>query len=255
MPRPRRLKSETGIYHVLLTGINKQTIFKDEEDKDKFLGTIDSYKKKSDYQLLAYCLMSNHIHLLMKTENETLGQIFKRIGASYVYWYNMKYDRMGHLFQDRYKSEVVETDQYLFSVLRYIHQNPLKAGIVKRIGDYVWSSYLGYLGIIDDQYVDKDYVLKLFNEDRDQAVVDFRAFNEIANDDQCLDITDRKRMSDEKVIQMLNKKYKVSSSTDIQNLDEEQRIKCISYLLNKGVSVRQTSIVMGVSRYYVLKHK
>ena len=85
MPRMRRVKSETGIYHVVLRGINKQTIFEDEEDNEKFLVTVKRYKEQSGYQLLAYCLMGNHIHLLIKTGVEELGQIFRRIGASYVY--------------------------------------------------------------------------------------------------------------------------------------------------------------------------
>ena len=122
MPRTRRLKSETGIYHVILRGINKQTIFEDDEDSEMFLKTLKQYKSQSQFKLLAYCLMGNHVHLLLKIEKDELGQIFRRIGASYVYWYNHKYNRTGHLFQDRYKSEVVETDAYLFAVLRYIHQ-------------------------------------------------------------------------------------------------------------------------------------
>ena len=88
MPRTRRLKSETGIYHVILRGINKQTIFEDDEDSEMFLKTLKQYKSQSQYKLLAYCLMGNHVHLLLKTEKEELGQIFRRIGASYVYWYN-----------------------------------------------------------------------------------------------------------------------------------------------------------------------
>jgi len=90
MPRTRRLKSETGIYHVILRGINKQIIFEDDEDHEMFLKTLRQYKTQSQYKLLAYCLMGNHVHLLLKTEKEELGQIFRRIGASYVYWYNHK---------------------------------------------------------------------------------------------------------------------------------------------------------------------
>src|SRR6056297_2642437 len=186
MPRTRRLKSETGIYHVVLRGINKQTIFEDEEDNEKFLQTLDQYKQKSGYKLLAYCLMGNHAHLLMKTEDESLGQCFKRIGASYVYWYNMKYYRVGHLFQDRFKSEAVETDHYIKAVIRYIHRNPIKAGLVKALEDYAWSSYREYLGLSDALHVDRDFILKLFNEHSTQAVADFKEFNEIETDDRCL---------------------------------------------------------------------
>ena len=89
--------------------------------------------------------MTNHVHLLIKERNEDLGIVFRRIGAKYVYWYNHKYKRRGYLFQDRYKSEAVESDEYLLTVLRYIHQNPVKAGISKNVRSYPWSSYNEYI--------------------------------------------------------------------------------------------------------------
>jgi len=163
MPRGTRKKSTTGIYHVVLRGINKQRIFEDTQDYHKFLETIKISKDKSGYTLFAYCLMSNHVHLLIKEGKESLGNSFRRIGASFVYWYNWKYSRCGHLFQDRYKSEPVETDSYFLTVLRYIHQNPIKAGIVKEIGQYPWSSYQEY--ITKPEICDTAFALKLFSED------------------------------------------------------------------------------------------
>mgnify|MGYP003804015325 FL=1 len=253
MPRTRRLKSETGIYHVVLRGINKQTIFEDEEDNEMFLVTVNQYRKQSGYLLLAYCLMGNHIHLLMKTGSEELGQIFRRIGASYVYWYNRKYERTGHLFQDRYKSEAVETDAYLFAVLRYVHQNPLKAGLVKNLEDYPYSSFAEYLGLNDENYVDKDFVLSLFHEDRAQAIVDFREYNELITDEKFLDISDRKYISDKTAIELIKKKYSVSSSLELQGFESKKREKCIRFLLDKGLSVRQISRLTGITRYVIQK--
>ena len=141
MPRQPREKSESGIYHIMLRGINQQVIFEDYEDYSKFIETIETYKAVSEYKVFAYCLMSNHIHILLKVEKEGLDLIMKRIAGSYVYWYNWKYYRKGHLFQDRFKSEPVEDDEYFLTVLRYIHQNPIKAGITKTIDDYKFSSY------------------------------------------------------------------------------------------------------------------
>ena len=148
MPRTARKISKTGIYHLVLRGINRQTIFEEDEDAIKFLDTLQRYQKECDFEIYAYCLMGNHIHLLVKEGKEKIGQTMKRIGVSYVYWYNYKYDRSGHLFQGRYKSEVVEDDSYLLVVFRYIHQNHLKAKMVKDIEDYQWSSYHEYMGII-----------------------------------------------------------------------------------------------------------
>src|SRR6056297_1508669 len=254
MPRARRQKSETGIYHVVLRGINKQTIFEDAEDHEMFLQTLDQYKKKSGYKILAYCLMGNHVHLLMKTEDESLGRCFKRIGASYVHWYNMKYYRVGHLFQDRYKSEVVETDDYIKTVIRYIHWNPLKARIVTRLEDYPWSSYREYLGLSSEYHVDIEVTLSLFHEDRGKAVADFKAFNEIEADDRCLDISEKKRMSDEMAIRLIKRKFSVTSSKNIGDFEPEQKQACIQYLLEKGLSVIQISRVTGLSRYFINKN-
>ncbi|MDQ2088156.1 transposase [Herbivorax sp. ANBcel31] len=160
MPRAARKKSSTGIYHVMLRGINHQIIFEDDEDYQKYLDTLKKYQDESGYTIYAYCLMSNHIHLLVKEETEEMSIAFRRIGASYVYWYNWKYGRRGHLFQDRYKSEVVEKDRYFLTVIHYMHQNPLKAGIVKNITDYRWGSYGEYIG--ETGICDTDFALNMF---------------------------------------------------------------------------------------------
>lgn len=141
MPRSVREKSETGIYHVMLRGINQQIIINEDEDFEKFLDVLKDCKAVSGFELYAYCLMNNHIHLLLKVQKEELSLIFKRIGVRYVCWYNWKYSRHGHLFQDRFKSEPVNDEKYLLTVLRYIHQKPLKAGLAKEIDTYQYSSY------------------------------------------------------------------------------------------------------------------
>ena len=98
MPRQARKKSKSNIYHIILRGINRQIIFEDSEDYTKFIETLDRYKTVSGYNVFAYCLMSNHIHMLIKAEKEEPDLIMKRIAGSYVYWYNSKYYRNGHLF-------------------------------------------------------------------------------------------------------------------------------------------------------------
>lgn len=252
MPRSPRVVSQTGIYHILFSGLNLQTIFKDEADHEMFLMSLNELKPKGGYQVFAYCLMGNHIHLLMKAEKETPGQSFKRIGARYVYWYNQKYDRAGPLFQGRYKSEVVESDDYLKTVLRFIHQNPLKAGIVSRLENYVWSSYCEYIGLHNTDYVDKQPVLALFHDEPKQAVADFKAFNEMDNHDQCLELTGKRRMNDERAIQLIRREYAVRSPKDILDFDPEKGASCIKSLLSKGISIRQLSRLTGVSRYSLM---
>ncbi len=107
MPRQARKKSKTGIYHIMVRGINRQNIFEDDEDYSIFIHTIRKNKEKSKFELYGYCIMGNHVHLLSREGKEPLSLTMQRICSSFVFWYNLKYDRVGHLFQERYKSEVV----------------------------------------------------------------------------------------------------------------------------------------------------
>ena len=164
MPRQARRKSESGIYHIMLRGINQQQIFEDEEDSLRFLETLLKYKEQCGYEIYAYCLMGNHIHILLKEGKENLTLVLKRIAGSYVYWYNWKYRRSGHLFQDRFKSEPVEDDEYFLTVIRYIHQNPIKAGICKNIDEYKFSSYNEY--IKKENLVDIDFCFSIIGKEQ-----------------------------------------------------------------------------------------
>lgn len=145
MAKKLRRKSSTGIYHIILRGINKQVIFHDELDYRKFLEVLQDVKTISGFGIHAYCIMNNHVHILIEEKEEPLSTIMQRIGSRYVYWYNHRYDRVGHLFQGRYRSQPVNDAKYLFTVLRYIHQNPVKARIRAHCSDYRWSSYREYL--------------------------------------------------------------------------------------------------------------
>lgn len=242
MPRKPRQISESGIYHIMLRGINQQVIFEDEEDYFKFISTLETYKAISEYKVFAYCLMSNHIHILLKTEKEDLDLIMKRIAGSYVYWYNWKYYRKGHLFQDRFKSEPVEDDSYFLTVLRYIHQNPVNAGIVKEPVEYMYSSYNDYLSGESD-FVDINFAFSILSKD------ELIKFNNEKNSDICLDIDEQKfRLSDNDAMKIIKKITKCETSTEIQNMPPEQRDKCIRKLRQNGLSIRQISRLTGISK-------
>lgn len=164
MPRAARQMSGTGIYHVMVRGINKQDIFIEQEDYLRYLDSLVRVRARSGCHIHGYCLMSNHVHLLLQAGNEDVGQVMKRIGASYVRWYNSKYQRVGHLFQDRFLSEAVEDDTYLLTVLRYIHQNPVKAGLAADCADYPWSSYPAYIspGMRANEVTETAFVLGIY---------------------------------------------------------------------------------------------
>ena len=224
----------------MLRGINRQTIFGDEEDNAMFLQVLKDCKDICGFKLFAYCLMGNHAHLLIQEGKEPLGQIFKRIGARYVYWYNRKYGRVGHLFQDRYKSEPIENDNYFTTVLRYIHKNPVKAGLCKSAGEYRWSSHNEYIHKSD--IVDSDFAMEIIGRDR---YVDF--MNE-ASDEQCLEYFEGdKQIKDEELIKEIEKKFSIKA----QKIADEQK-DVMKHMLREilkidGVSTRQLSRVTGIS--------
>jgi len=224
----------------MLRGINKQTIFFDNEDNEKFLQVIEECKGISEFELYGYCLMGNHVHLLLKESTEKLECIFKRIGTRYVYWYNRKYTRSGHLFQDRYKSEVVESDPYFTVVLRYIHQNPKQAGLCKSISEYTWSSYNDYLG--KTGIVDTRLALGIIGKSS------FEEFMNEKKDVNCLDDNAQaKRLTDEELINAIEDKVKIKVLM-IQNESKEamRHLLCEALKID-GVTTRQLSRVTGVS--------
>lgn len=243
MPRQARKKSSSGIYHIMLRGINRQQIFEDEDDRQHFLETIRNYKELCGYTIYAYCLMGNHIHLLLKEGKEDLTLVFKRIAGSYVYWYNWKYHRCGHLFQDRFKSEPVEDDGYFLTVLRYIHQNPVKAKICKTVEDYAHSSIHEYLKF--PAVVDTDLVLSMISKEQ------FIAYHNEETTDQCMDMNDSFRWTDEEAKALIAKMAKCKSAAEFQLLDKAARNKCIHKLHNKGLSIRQISRLTGISKKIV----
>lgn len=247
MPRQARKKSSSGIYHVMLRGINKQQIFEDDEDCEKFLWVLKETKATSEYKLFAYCLMGNHIHLLIKEEKESLEQIFKRIGGKFVYWYNIKYQRIGHLFQDRFKSEPIEDDTYLFTVLRYIHQNPVKAKLCENIEDYEFSSYKEY---IDRKWiVDTDYILDML------PLYEFAQFNREVNTDKCLELNEKAeiRITDEQARIMISNISNCNSVADFERLATADKEHFVAEFKKAGISIRQICRLTGMSYYMVQK--
>jgi REP element-mobilizing transposase RayT len=128
MARQARQRCDNGVYHIVMRGINRQDIFYDEDDYQRFMGTLERLKTDK-FEVYGYCLMSNHVHLLIHEKSEEIPQIMKRIGTSYAWWYNRKYQRTGHVFQGRYGSECVEDDEYLLTVIslrvKSFHNNNL----------------------------------------------------------------------------------------------------------------------------------
>jgi REP element-mobilizing transposase RayT len=254
VPRVARTKSKNGVYHIIMRGINRQTLFEDEEDSSKFIQTLQRYREICKYKLYTYCLMGNHLHLLLMEGNEPLETVMRRICGSYVFWYNKKYDRIGYLFQDRFKSEPVDDEAYFLTVLRYIFQNPLKAGIVTKIEDYIWTNYNDY--IEGNTKSDTEFVLKLFNTDRKKAVKSFTEYISKENYDECLDIYERKQLTDDNARKIIKEYCKVNHAIDLQKYDISERNSYIKGLKEGyGLSIRQIERLTGISRGIIQRIK
>ncbi len=248
MPRTERKKSSTGIYHVMLRGINQQQLFEDEEDYLRFLSVLRECKEDSAYKLYAYCLMGNHVHLLLQEGKEPLELIFRRIGSRFVYWYNLKYQRVGHLFQDRYKSEPVETDGYYLTALRYILQNPMKAGLEEVPGTYRWTSYGSYAGEADG-LTDPEMAVEMMGGQEHLL-----AYLAERNEDQLLDVSERKAgLTDEQAKATMKRVSGCENASTFQAISSKRQKELLSEMLKNGVSVRQASRMTGVPKTTVAR--
>jgi len=177
MPRKPRIEYAGAFYHVITRGNQKQKIFKDIADHEKYLGIIASYKPRHHFHLYAYVLMNNHLHLLIETEDVPLSKTLQGINQSYTMHFNRKYRTVGHLFQGRYKAILCDRERYLLALLKYIHYNPVRAKIAERPASYKWSSDLAYRSRIKpDDLIDTETVLRLFSENRSRARQKYEEF-------------------------------------------------------------------------------
>lgn len=251
MPRQARQASSTGIYHVIVRGINRQDIFHEDDDRERYLMTLKRIALESQSEVMGYCLMDNHAHLLIKEGASGISLLMKRLGASYAYWYNLKYDHAGHVFQDRFKSENVEDEPYLVTVLRYIHRNPVKAGIASKPEDYRWSSARNYY-TSDTNMVNSEFILSLFADDVQAAKEIMRKHEAEENEDVCLEEIERKLLSSEQATLIIQDKMcgKPIGSLQKMNIEEKNQILRELKAVN-GLSIRQIARITGLTVYQV----
>lgn len=247
MPRKARKKSSMNIYHVILRGINQQIIFEDQHDYVQFISIMKHYKELCGFKLYAYCLMDNHIHLLIEDVDVPLDEIMQKIEVKFVRWYNRKYDRIGNLFQERYKSEPVNNTRYFQTVFRYIHQNPLHAGLERAPGAYPWSSYREYVAE-DESLIDMDRVLEVFCDH--QECIDYL---NTESDEKCMENVSSSRLSDQEALEVIRKHTSCKSPSDFQHLELYMRNQYLKMLHSAGLSIRQLSRLTGISRTVINK--
>ena len=175
MARKPRIHYPGALYHVMVRGNNGENVLCEEIHKKKYLDIIALYKEKMGFMLYAYCIMDNHVHLLIEVADIPLSQIMQRIQQVYTQWFNRKYNRSGHVFQQRYKALLCDKENYLFQLIRYIHNNPAKASFEEGI-EYKWSSHVYYIGKKRSDIVDTSYVLSIFSQDINKAVKEYLQF-------------------------------------------------------------------------------
>jgi len=176
MTRPLRLEFNGAIYHVTSRGNARQVIFLNGEDFADFLSVLASVVKRYHFLLHAYCLMDNHYHLLIETPEGNLSKGMRQLNGIYTQRFNQKHQRVGHLMQGRYKAILVDKDNYLLELCRYIVLNPVRAGIVKDPKDYRWSSYQATAGYSNTPGLSSDWILSQFGEEQKKAVRQYQAF-------------------------------------------------------------------------------
>lgn len=278
MPRSIRKLSETKTYHVMIRGNERKDIFLDDEDKRKFIDVLYKIKGYSldgdrissrehplllgngapNFSIYAYCLMDNHAHLLINEGTDEISRIMKRINTSYAYYFNKRYGRIGHLFQDRFKSQTIESDNQLLAVIRYIHNNPVKAKIVPDPSLYNWSSYNGY--IRDEcpgfKVLDKDMILEMFTTDKARARKMFSEFTKQKNEDNFIEYLNKdvgKVLVTQKDAEVFLAEFLNNEGLALEELAVRERVTVRNELIRElrsksSLSIRQIAELVKVNR-------
>ncbi len=156
----QKISYKGGYFHIYNRGNRKQNIFSEEEDYLNYLKKLRDYKKKYNISIICYCLMPNHFHLLLRQDSDDpIYKFMHALHTSYSIYFNKKYNKVGHMFQGRFKQKEIDKDEYLSKVTSYIHFNPIKDGLVEELNNYKWSSYPDFIGIREGTLCDKDVIL------------------------------------------------------------------------------------------------
>ena len=239
MPRQARQSSASEYQHIIVRGIGKQVLFEDRKDYLYFLSKQKDYCAETQVKVCSYCLMENHVHLLLLDEVGKTALLMKKLGVSYSYYFNHKYERVGHLFQDRYMSEAILDDAYLLTVFRYILNNPVKAGICPAEA-YEWSSYHAYGA--HDSFADTRLLEEMIG-----GKDDYVRFLAVEDEAVCMEYQAPPH-DDAWAERIIRKKLGVSSGTALQQMDRQQRNEAIQLLKREGLTTRQIERLTGISR-------
>jgi putative transposase len=179
MPRQARLDIPGALHHIMVRGINKTSIFDDEQDKTQFLERLGALITEGQCRIYAWVLMRNHLHILFKSGKYGISSVMRKLLTWYAQYYNRRHKRTGHLFENRYKSILCEEDNYLLALVRYIHLNPIRAGIVKTMEEldhYPWSGHRNLVGNAKHPWMDTAHILAQFGDTKRKSLHEYRTF-------------------------------------------------------------------------------
>lgn len=243
IPRTPRKKSNTNVYHVIIRGINRQNLFFDKQDWIKYIKEIKKTKEVYKYEIYAYVLMPNHVHFIIHDKFNNLSTMIQSLNVRYSNYFNKKYERVGHLFENRFKSKNIEEENYLKNVVRYIHKNPENAGMKKY---YEWSSYNEYI-TSKNLIVDRKFILNLFENN----VKNFEYFHNEYKKDKDLGQNYEmvNKIEDEEAIKIMKEISKEENLIKIQNYEINIKRKLIEKFLKiEGIKKVQIARILGMNR-------
>lgn len=251
MPYKIRKGSMSKIYHVMLRGNDRQDIFYDDQDYMKFLKLIKITKEKYQCEIYEYCLMANHVHMIIFDCKDVLSKAIQSLAISYSLYFAKKYKKEGHLFQGRFLSKSVETRKYLCTLCRYIHQNPLKANIA-RTEEYKWSSYNEFL--FDSKIINPNPILSMFGQTKKEARKNFIIYHNrkvnLINEEVEYEFV--YRLTDEQVKEKIQQILKIDNVRVFHTYDKDTRNEKLKELkIIKGTSKAQIARVLGINKKIV----
>lgn len=243
MPRSPRARASTDLYHVTARGSGRQLLFEDDADRRRFMELLRDALASHGIALLAWCLMGNHVHLLLEDPEFELSKAMQKLLSSYARYYNTRTGHVGHVFQERFSSEPIEEESHLIEAVRYIHDNPEKAGMCPA-REYPWSSYHEYLSETPE-YVDMTTVSDLIGTGRS---FDWFMSNYQEPRARSAGVRVSRAMPDDELLAVARQVLGRTSPQDVKMLDKARRNGAIRALLNAGLSIRQVERITGVGR-------
>ena len=239
MTRTSRLLSESGWYHVIVRGNGRQLLFEDDDDRELFCRLMSEHFAKAHVLLGAWCLMSNHVHLLVEDPQQHISQAIHGLATAYALRFNARTGHVGSVFQGRYKSIPIETDHQLLGVVRYIHENPERAGVA-RASEYRWSSYREYVGAFS--MCNSSAIRELMDE--------FGGFEAVSADDRFGGYVERScgRVVDEDALLAAKSALDGIDPASLKGLDIAYRNACLQRLRSAGLTIKQVERVTGIGR-------